>query len=665
MYEIPVAVKDTLKGGRHKKNYVIEVLNDDGTTDFTIDNDNIVQESVSIDERMDSGDDIKFGLCEGSSIQFQYFGFSNISGRRVKIGIEVDYVDADDTIQQYTIPMGYFDIEKCARQASTGIMEATGYNKLQSKYLDQKANQILDDTFTHDDILTVFDIKYTLLRDYQIMPDFEQVSPTPPQHGDITKLMWDIIVNKPIYFQSDIGVNSPMSFWEYEHNTEYHIPGWHGHVMYPYFRAHRYEFGLSEAYPYKLFEYLEGDYETFERSVYQRVIDEYDRALFKNSNNVAVSGQDVVNKMLQDNQWCYLCGIVVDSWGASYYEYYSTIQYEYNLAHNLSVAHVYPAREFFTKLIKNVPAIPPAISATDVTVCFPSTFGLSTTLDFEQDFDLLYWFFDGNVHDLKGNHYTYYTSATETANGYIYKLYYSNGKQYDDEHERGGQDAVLGYQISTSDLTPADLLTFQISKMPEFTLRDIASAVYETECMYGHLDRVTDLFHGVELNRSRLYPAEDLYPDNQLYPGGSAMSASKMMYFQLWADDGNVRKWRYLIITYKTLNGNNEEVEATLQRTIDEHGTDNYNMSDNWIFKNMVWTAADVGAYADAMVAKMTGITWFPFEMWLPGLPYIETGDEIEVTVNGNTYPTYVLQRQLQGVQNLQDTYINGTLDIF
>lgn len=88
-------------------------------------------------------------------------------------------------------------------------------------------------------------------------------------------------------------------------------------------------------------------------------------------------------------------------------------------------------------------------------------------------------------------------------------------------------------------------------------------------------------------------------------------------------------------------------------------------MTDNWLFKNMLWTDADVGAYADRMVPKLQDITWFPFEMWLPGLPYLETGDEIEVTVNDSTYTTYILQRQLKGIHNLQDTYINGALDIF
>ena len=140
------------------------------------------------------------------------------------------------------------------------------------------------------------------------------------------------------------------------------------------------------------------------------------------------------------------------------------------------------------------------------------------------------------------------------------------------------------------------------------------------------------------------------------------------MYSKLWADEGNVRKFRYLIITYKgteTEGGQTREVEKTLQRTVDENGTDDYNMSNNWLFKNLVWTDEEVGDYADAMVAKMQNLTWFPFEMWCAGLPYVETGDELEINVNGEAYTSYVLRRNLRGIQNLQDEMINGELDIF
>ena len=94
MIDVPVEVKDALREGTYKKNYRFVVLNEDGTPDEeigTIDNDYLVSETVSIDERMCSGDKLKFGLCEGSSIEFQYFNKPNITGKRVQAFVDVEY----------------------------------------------------------------------------------------------------------------------------------------------------------------------------------------------------------------------------------------------------------------------------------------------------------------------------------------------------------------------------------------------------------------------------------------------------------------------------------------------------------------------------------------------------------------------------------------------
>ena len=178
-----------------------------------------------------------------------------------------------------------------------------------------------------------------------------------------------------------------------------------------------------------------------------------------------------------------------------------------------------------------------------------------------------------------------------------------------------------------------------------------------------------DLFEGVELNQGGLLPADTLYPASNLYPQGNTEHPFPSSYQKLWTDTVGEQSFRYLFITYKgteTINGQTQEVEKVLQRTINADGTTDYNMSDNWLFKNLVWSDADVGDYADAMVLKMQDIRWFPFEMWAVGMPYIETGDAIEITdKQGNTHTSYVLTRTLDGIQNLQDTFVNGELDIF
>jgi hypothetical protein len=142
------------------------------------------------------------------------------------------------------------------------------------------------------------------------------------------------------------------------------------------------------------------------------------------------------------------------------------------------------------------------------------------------------------------------------------------------------------------------------------------------------------------------------------------------MYSKLWADENNVRSFRFLYITYKGIEtdpqtGTQTEVEKVYQQVVNNDGTDDYVISNNWLFKNLVWSDEDIEHYALEMQSKLWNITWFPFELWCAGLPYIETGDEVEINLDEQAYTSYVLRRTLNGIQNLQDDFINGTLDIF
>ena len=735
MIDVPVQVKDALKEGAYKKNYRFVVLNDDDTEDFTIDNENLVSESVGIDERMCSGDVIKFGLCEGSSLEFQYFGKQNITGREIQAFVDVDYEaygtsyhnidhltdlgqftietageyrvfspsndfsDVDiirsgavipatvtteergtyadmqceegDVIQftwvsgenidtylqsvvtgvqifTYPIPMGFFTVKNCSRQASTGIIKATAYNKLMSDYLDQKANLTIDDLFSEDESLILFDIKYALLKNYQIEPNMTQITPSLPQDGQIISTWSEMAVDKSLYFQSDYGCDSPFNYYEWVHDAGDRD----AHVMFLYLAYHQYSFTRESINDFILFKYTKGDLETFEQNVFNTLYKYIDNAKFATSNHgsTLITASELMDYILENNYWLRFCGVIVGS------ENYSTLTYNYRKAHGLDVTHYHPIGEVLYRTFKD-----------NAYFNCPAIIGLVDNVYTSQRNYFYFRPIDGNIHpDLFSDVYTFYIdSAQHTQTKRLDHIYYSTGEMYDDSNDDGGQEDLLVYMIADNDLPPADKVPVTISTLPEFTLRDIVSATYETVCQYGQLSRETDLFSGVELNHSRLLPQETLYPANDLYPGGAQTSATKAMYSKLWADEGNVHKWRYLIITFKGLDEEQKEKEFTLQRTINADGTDDYNCSDNWLFKNLVWTAEQIGAYADAMVLKMQDITWFPFEMWCAGLPYVETGDEIEIPLGQQSYTSYVLQRQLKGIQNLQDTYINGTLDIF
>lgn len=735
MIDVPILVKDALRDGRLLKNYRILVLNDDGTTDFVIDNDTLVSETVSIDERMCSGDTIKFGLCEGSSLEFQYFDHPSIYGRQLQVFVDVwsdyaqgaddpiwhdikvltetdgtftvvkpgtykiDYVGpisfkiewtrngvtyhdeiypmagadsyplgdlvAGDTIRAYTdyafytfsvdlkgyyaevshwytIPMGFFTVEKCSRQASTGIKKVTAYNKLKSDYLDQKANIIIDESYSNpNDFITLFDITNLLLEDYQIKPDYNDVIISQVL-GQASRAK---IGTSALSFRATYGVNALLNYYEYYNNSLSQTRP--SNSFYLFINSRMFDVSLDISKIYQ-FIFSDMDIEKFEDDFFNLTLDVITQGINITTTNLItrlMTPTQTSSPVNYDNyvgyqQWVGVMLVYADD-SVEYYSKYAFLNGVSNVKGSIRDL----ARKTFTNVKKIRLYAPGSIILSNSS---------STTID--TYYQIVSFFSEDNLT------YKYYTdSQLSNYNTEIIPHWcYIDGKSLDVDYYESHLAAREFYG-----LPPASQIKVEINSIPDFTLRDIQSAIFETQCQFGKLDRVTDLFSGVELNNSSLYPATTLYPDNALYPNGSALSSEKSMYSKLWADEGNIQSWRNLIITYKGLDENNQEKDFTLQRQVNANGTQDYNMSDNWIFKNLVWTAEDVGDYADAMVAKMRDITWFPFEMWCAGLPYLETGDELEISIGETTYTSYVLQRQLKGIQNLQDTYINGTLDIF
>lgn len=534
----------------------------------TIDNNNLVSESVNIDERMCSGDVLKFGLCEGSSLEFQYFDFPNITGKRIQAFIDVDYGESTP----YSIPMGFFTVKKCSRQASTGIIKATAYNKLQSEYLDAKANEgileIVDQgEYGYDDKVSLYTIIAELLDGYRIERASYYTTPieyrVPMANVSSIRICQSdgTLTNNYLYLDMlTLGVNlNHEDFYKFDLLTA---------SLKEYAREHI----------WSDFEYLYTKVGNTVYTINQLANSDY-------SGGWALAGRIELRKNVNINTFFFRRkGGQADFTTEDYSECYK-------LEVTIPVGAVYGTT--------------------------PPTANVDTFLSlFNQRWGSDYQFF--NI-----------------------------------------------FQKTLTDFEKIRITKVQAEAFSDVSLRNLQSAVFESACQFGQLSRVTDLFSGVELNHSRLYPAANLYPSNSLVPLGAALSTYKSMYSKLWADEGNIHKWRYLIITYKGLNENDQEEDFKLQRTINADGTDDYNMSDNWIFRNLIWNGSDVGNYADAMVSKMRDVTWFPFELWCPGLPYLETGDEIEIELNENSYTSYILQRQLKGIQNIQDTYINGTLDIF
>ena len=683
---------------------------------YTIDNNNLVSESVSIDERMCSGDTLKFGLCEGSSLEFQYFDFPNITGQRIQAFVDVESEEMeyskiyelkrslyslpadgrykitataenmanifalffvhgttttrmeftvaqdghgeieipnakrnDDIYLSYrsgttptaevfqwvhkwhTIPMGFFDVKKCSRQASTGIIKVTAYNKLQSEYLDAKANDLIieaveEGEYGNQNGVSIDAILYRDLKNYAVETDYEEVGVTYPTHDEIFNRWGKVSISGR---EGNYSGDSPWTNVLYVKNGDQYER--YGDLTYGLW-------SVDVSIKIKITNYSPIDYYRLKVNC-KRLVELFKTYSSDYHDFYVPQNTGLVNPPKEPFLTYWMYDSLTPTHGVR-----ASLSYNNNGTYDIISVNVISNETddaHRTDYVLNPRVIISGVAQDEIRLSI-----------------MLAWRFDKlyntsaqryyNASEILGPHMSDYCALIEEFLNTV-----KNENLIICERRKSSQLGNLTMSLETA------------KSLPDVTLRELQSSVFESICQFGQLDRVTDLFSGVELNHSRLYPADNLYPADTLYPDGAAASATKSMYSKLWADEGNIHKWRYLIITYKGLNSDNQEEDFTLQRTVNADGTDDYNMSDNWLFRNLIWTAADVGDYADAMVAKMQDITWFPFEMWCAGLPYLETGDEIEIPLGEHSYTSYILQRQLKGIQNLQDTYINGTLDIF
>lgn len=588
MINVPYEVKKALRLGNYRKNYKIKVY-DNSVYQFTIDNDTLIKESVKIDERMVTGKVLEFGLCEGSSLEFEYFNHPNINGKRLEVLLSVQYGDNS----WHDIPMGWFDVDQCPMQWDTGIYKVTAFNKLKSEYLDAEAKNevkalVEAGEFGHPGSITMYMLLEEMLKGYRITPDpVEKIPQT---------LTFD--------FSDPVGRYYRM--YDRDH-----------HALNDYFEFYT----LTASFSFQL--NTLDDYYRLDLD-----IDGFD--IFTNvfrPSGVFIKPDENAEPMRINEAIAYNDEYGDGSLGDALHGTVKLVKAEDHSANYFAKRCGVPAEDPGPgEATNNIMA--------DYAGCYKLVFTLPvwmqsvgspvsrTLAECISDF-----------------HRTYDSYPF----GHIYRIILSEADSF---------------RLTTSDVEDLD----------KITLRELQSAVYELDCQYGQLDRETDLFKGVELNQGGLHPADGLYPANGLYPSGQS-HIFPSSYQKLWTDTGGEQSFRYLIITYKTteiVDGQEQEVEKKLQRTVNANGTTNYNMSDNWLFRNLIWTAEDVGAYADAMVLKMKDITWFPFEMWCVGLPYLETGDALEIVDReGNTHISYILNRQLNGIHDLRDTFINGELDVF
>ena len=613
---------------------------DSYTDDFVIDNENIVKESVKIDERMASGETLKFGLAEGSSLEFQYFDKPNIRGRRIYAELEVEYNRGAGTwtdyfdlwnAGQYTAPVsGTYRVTayksssfKCGFEVErNGVYVTSGNlnNNNPSKTVELMAGDLVTTTVVTPP--SEMYIERFVAGGWHTIPmGWFDVAQCPVQLS--TGILKALAYNRLTSNILDTPVGSLIDEIQADTPTENEI------TIQTIQSLLLDDFDITND--------IAGNVKTMSAS------DRYDttrvtcvlngtsttRTIWVKNKMMSADNMDT-SKRLKIDMESYLAK-VNNAIANIKRSIYAQVKNPDTVWNNLKNSMFYQLRF-------------------GISCVFGVTGGTPNAGYYYEKPDTMLSYITtvGDINEVK-----FLYGVSDIAFSIPYDVYVTSGNSSPTpiSHLWQADISLSSADVTLTQLDTDDIQTITINKAlidkGQVTLRDIINANYELHCQYGHIDRQTNNFTGVELATAT---AENVNID----------SCSK-----LWTDTSGEQSFRNLVITYKTTDSGGQEKDETMTLTVNADGTTDYIMDDNWLLKNMVWDSSDVYTYGSQMAAIMASIRWTPFEAWSAGLPYIETGDKLQITDNHSTFTSYVLQRQLKGVQNLQDTYINGTLDVF
>lgn len=160
--------------------------------------------------------------------------------------------------------------------------------------------------------------------------------------------------------------------------------------------------------------------------------------------------------------------------------------------------------------------------------------------------------------------------------------------------------------------------------------------------------------------KSSLYPSETLYPDTDLYPRGTGETADKSLYKEYEFEDYEVKDIGKIQI--KKLASDNVTPICEWEYVGDVNKENTYIISDNvfycstemeYDYDNM----PEVSTLLTNLFAMISNIGFIPHDTKAVGLPYVEVGDRIRLFETDGSIETFIFSRYLKGIQTLEDNF--------
>ena len=175
----------------------------------------------------------------------------------------------------------------------------------------------------------------------------------------------------------------------------------------------------------------------------------------------------------------------------------------------------------------------------------------------------------------------------------------------------------------------------------------VIKAICEINGCFGHINRQGQ-FEYIFLKQDiqGLYPANDLYPADDLYPKSpDSYRINKSDYITADYEDYIVEP-----ITKLQIRSSDSDVG-----TIIGNGNNAYIIENNMLTYQK--TADEMQIIAQNIYNKISKIRYRPFTADLRGNPCLEVGDAIRILTKNAIVESYVLERDLKGIQALRDSF--------
>lgn len=183
----------------------------------------------------------------------------------------------------------------------------------------------------------------------------------------------------------------------------------------------------------------------------------------------------------------------------------------------------------------------------------------------------------------------------------------------------------------------------------ENILSKILEGYAELNASFGCMDRNGEFGFRTIQNNFGLYPSEDVFPESFLYPQGANATLTACMYKTLMCEEIPVREIKSVKVSNWLNGGEHSEVFG------DDTGR-TYDMTNNYILRQLKPSYGIAAVFAGIFLENVKNISYVPAELEMKGLPYIEVGDVLNILTMTGGIETCVLRRTMSGIQSLEDS---------